>query len=520
VLSRTLRVPWWLQAGVAVLSAVIAFGLTLLLQLHERPLLLPMIAVLVTAMRGGFGAGVLCGIVTLLLANYFIIPPIGRFAIPSLTDAYELGIFALTAAVISMVAARRRKAQLTLEATLGSIGDGVIVTDRAGRVTFLNSVAEALTGWPLDEAVGAPMNDVFKILHEESRAPVPNPAERALREGGVVGLANHTTLIARDGTERPIADSGAPIRGQAGGILGAVIVFRDASTHRAAEDLLTRQAVERQELLERERNARADSDRANRLKDEFLATLSHELRTPLNAVLGWSHMLTRRQLTAEQQKQALAAIYRNAQAQARLVDDVLDLSRIVTGRMALTAEAVDLSEVVRTSAESFAPAVHGKRHDLRLDLETGAEITGDSHRLRQIVWNLLSNATKFTPEGGVISCRVATAGERVELVVSDTGQGIEPAFLPYVFDRFRQGDSSTTRGHGGLGLGLALVRHLVEAHGGTVYAASAGIGKGTTVVVRFPARSATPFATPQTAGEASDRRVLVAEGDDPRARDV
>jgi signal transduction histidine kinase len=199
-------------------------------------------------------------------------------------------------------------------------------------------------------------------------------------------------------------------------------------------------------------------------------------------------MLNRRQLTATQQKQAIAAIHRNAQAQARLVDDVLDLSRIVTGRMALTAETVDVAEVVRTTAESFTPAVLGKRQDLRLDLGSDAEITGDPHRLRQIIWNLLSNSTKFTPEGGVISCRVAAVGGRIELTVSDTGQGIEPGFLPYVFDRFRQGDSSTTRGHGGLGLGLALVRHLVEAHGGTVYATSGGTGKGATIVVKLPAR--------------------------------
>jgi signal transduction histidine kinase len=271
-----------------------------------------------------------------------------------------------------------------------------------------------------------------------------------------------------------------------------VLVFRDASAQRESELALRQQTQERQELLERERNARAEAERANRLKDEFLATLSHELRTPLNAVLGWSHMLTRRHLSSEQQQQALAAIYRNAQAQARLVDDVLDLSRIVTGRMALTSEPVDVSGIVQSTAEAFMPAVLGKRQELRLDLAAGAEITGDPHRLRQIVWNLLSNATKFTPEGGAIAVHVSRNTERVELIVSDTGQGIDAAFLPFVFDRFRQADSSSTRGHGGLGLGLALVRHLVEAHGGHISAASEGPGKGTTIRVALPGRQPVP----------------------------
>ena len=271
-----------------------------------------------------------------------------------------------------------------------------------------------------------------------------------------------------------------------------MLVFRDASAQRNAERALEQQARERLELLEREQSARAEAERANRLKDEFLATLSHELRTPLNAVLGWSHMLTRRQLTPEQQKQALAAIHRNAQAQARLVDDVLDLSRIVTGRMALTSEPVDVSEIVRTTAESFTPAILGKRQDLRLDLGKAAEVTGDPHRLRQITWNLLSNATKFTPDGGVITVRVSTVGGRVEVAVSDTGLGIDPGFIPFVFDRFRQADSSTTRGHGGLGLGLALVRHLAEAHGGTVAAMSDGLGRGATIRVTLPARARQP----------------------------
>ena len=495
MLSRNLHAPWWLQTSLAVLSGTLAATVTILLRLEDS-FLVPILAVVLMALRGGFAAGVISGISTLVVGNYFLIRSQGSLNLPSMHDAYGLGVFIVVAGLISMVAGQRREAQLTLEATLASIGDGVIVTDNEGRVRFINAVAETLTGWTNDTAAGQPIDRVFNVINEDSRTPVAAPILRSLREGIVVGLASHTMLVARDGTERPIADSGAPIRDHYGRIIGAVLVFSDASTQRDAEDALKKQSMERQDLLERERDARAEAERANRLKDEFLATLSHELRTPLNAVLGWAHMLTRRQLTTSQQKQAITAIHRNAQAQARLVDDVLDLSRIVTGRMSLTAETVDLSEVVRATAESFTPAVLGKAQDLRLEVGPNVEITGDPHRLRQVIWNLLSNATKFTPEGGVISCSVAKIGVRVELTVSDSGQGIEPGFLPYVFDRFRQGDSSTTRGHGGLGLGLALVRHLVEAHGGTVYATSAGTGRGTTVVVRLPARADNPRDVP------------------------
>ena len=417
----------------------------------------------------------------------------------------------MTAAIISLLAARRRQAQLTLEATVASIGDGVIVTGRDARVRFLNNVAEKLSGWTLKDATGEHINRVYLAVHEKTRQPAANPVERALREGVVIGLTSRSVLISRDGSEQSISDSAAPIRDLDGRTLGAVLVFRDASAQRNAERALEQQARERLELLEREQSARAEAERANRLKDEFLATLSHELRTPLNAVLGWSHMLTRRQLTSEQQKQALAAIHRNAQAQARLVDDVLDLSRIVTGRMALTSELVDVSEIVRTTAESFTPAILGKRQDLRLDLGTAAEVTGDPHRLRQITWNLLSNATKFTPDGGVITVRVSTGGGRVEVSVSDTGLGIDPGFIPFVFDRFRQADSSTTRGHGGLGLGLALVRHLAEAHGGTVAAMSDGLGRGATIRVTLPARARQPDSGDEddSGSENADRAVAL-----------
>ena len=483
-----------MRAAIAVVVAVAAFALTLKLHLQDRPFLLPMLGVLFTALRFGAGAGLICSIVTMALANYYITPPVGQFEIPTLRETYELVVFGFTATVISLLAARGRQARLTLEATLTSIGDGVIVTDAYGRVTFLNTVAEHLTGWTLREADGHPVSTVFNLIRDGTRMTAPNPAERALREGIVVGMASDTLLVRRDGIELSVADSGAPIRDRHAKVIGAVLVFRDATPQRRVEQSFKRQAEDRLRLLENERMARADAERANTLKDEFLATLSHELRTPLNAVIGWAHMLARHELPEPLRDQALASIRRNAQAQSRLVDDVLDLSRMITGGMALTAEAVDLSEIVRTTVESFTPAVLAKQQDVHLDLAPQVWVTGDAHRLRQVAWNLLSNAIKFTPDRGTIAVRVAHSDSRVEIEIRDNGEGIATDFLPYVFDRFRQGDSSSTRRHGGLGLGLSLVRHLVEAHGGTVTAASDGPGHGTTMTVRIPARTERPAA--------------------------
>ena len=516
-----MHAPWWVHTLLGAAAAALAFFLTLLLQLQERPFLLPMVAVLATALRGGMTAGLTCGAVTLALANYYIVPPPNEFNIPTRREAYELCVFALTAAAISVIAAQGRRLRLTLEATLASIGDAVMVTDNQGRVTFLNGVAEQLTGWTLREARGIPAASVFNVIHEDTREPASSPVLRVLRDNVVVGVGDHTLLIARNGTELPITESGAPIRDEHGRTVGAVLVFRDASTQRQVEEALKGQAEERQRLLESERAARSEAERANRLKDEFLATLSHELRTPLNAVLGWSHMLQRRELSEEQHKQGIASIHRNALAQARLVEDVLDISRMVTGRVVLSTERVDLSEVVRLTADSFTPAIAAKRQQLHLDVLPRAELTGDPHRLRQVVWNLLSNAVKFTPQGGEIRLRLARSDKGLAITVSDTGEGIDPGFLPFVFERFRQGDSTATRRHGGLGLGLALVRNLVELHGGTVTATSAGAGRGTTVTAVFPGPAPAPVAAGTSAHADGDltgcRVLLLDDNEDARA---
>jgi signal transduction histidine kinase/ActR/RegA family two-component response regulator len=239
--------------------------------------------------------------------------------------------------------------------------------------------------------------------------------------------------------------------------------------------------------------------RINRLKDEFLATLSHELRTPLNAILGWAQMLDAGRLDSGQQKQATEAILRNAKAQARLVEDVLDVSAIVSGKLALHVGPVDLASVVDSAVEMLRPAVDAKCIELRTAFVPHAMMVGDADRLRQVAWNLLSNAVKFTPKGGAVDVRIESRASQLVLAVSDTGSGVDPAFLPHLFERFRQADSSTTRRHGGLGLGLAIVRHLTELHGGTVAAESPGAGKGTTFTVSLPVQ-AVSAATPAVSG--------------------
>ncbi|WP_151446819.1 hybrid sensor histidine kinase/response regulator [Lacisediminimonas profundi] len=288
-------------------------------------------------------------------------------------------------------------------------------------------------------------------------------------------------------------------------------------------------AEERQRLLEGERAARADAERLGALKDEFLATLSHELRTPLNSVLGWAQLL-RLQITDQAAQNGLATIERNARLQAQLIDDLLDMSRIVAGHVRLELQLADPVSFIRTAIESAQPAASARQVGIRFVNACGAadRVWGDPARLQQVMSNLLSNAIKFTPEGGEVVVELNRAGEQIEITVSDTGIGIRADFLPHVFDRFRQADASTTRRHGGLGIGLSIVRQLVELHGGSVSAASPGEGRGATLVVSLPVagasrpdRTGSPEALARaavagTAAEAVDFsafRILVVDDD-------
>jgi signal transduction histidine kinase len=244
---------------------------------------------------------------------------------------------------------------------------------------------------------------------------------------------------------------------------------------------------ERAKLLTRERAARTEAEAANRAKDEFLAIVSHELRTPLSAMLGWSRMLRTDKLDPITVTRALEAIERNAQAQTRLIEDLLDISRITTGKLRLNVRPVELASVLKAAIDTMRPAAEAKDISLQTTFDANAGfISGDPDRLQQIAWNLLSNAIKFTPQGGRVLVRLERVGSHVEITVSDTGQGISPEFLPHVFDRFRQADSSTARKYGGLGLGLSIVRYLVELHGGLVQVESPGDEHGATFRVSLP----------------------------------
>jgi signal transduction histidine kinase len=244
---------------------------------------------------------------------------------------------------------------------------------------------------------------------------------------------------------------------------------------------------ERRGLLLREQEARLRAEEANRIKDEFLSTLSHELRTPLNAILGWTWLLRSGSLDEDAARRAVATIERNARSQSQIIDDLLDVSRIITGKLRLKVRRVDLAQVIEGAVDTVRPAADAREIQIATTFDPEVpQVSGDPGRLQQVVWNLLGNAVKFTPEGGRIDVRLERTGGHARIRVSDDGIGIRADFLDYVFDRFRQADSSTTRAHGGLGLGLSIVRHLVELHGGTVLAESAGEGMGSTFTVILP----------------------------------
>jgi PAS domain S-box-containing protein len=389
--------------------------------------------------------------------------------------------------------------------TLASIGDAVVTTNRDGKVAFMNSVAEALTGWSLTAAVGQALDRVFDAINEDSRQPIVNPVDQVLRTGAVVDLATHTLLRARDGRLRPVTVSAAPIIDDNRNVQGVVLVFRDVSEQRRGE--LEQRAAERdrEQLLSSERAARADAERATRLKDDFVATLSHELRTPLNAILGWTQVLRRgRSEDREALARGLEVIERNTRLQAQLISDLLDVSRIVSGKLRLELALVDLGAVIDSAMETVREAAEIKRVRIRRVIDEAVPpLVGDHARLQQIVWNLLSNAIKFTPENGTVSVALSRQDVAAVVTVSDDGIGINPEFVPYLFDRFRQADSSAARRFGGLGLGLAIVKQLAELHNGVVSAESPGEGKGATFVVRLPLGVAREEVLADRAGSAS-----------------
>jgi PAS domain S-box-containing protein len=365
------------------------------------------------------------------------------------------------------------------EAALRSTADAVIVTDHNGLITLMNPAAEQLTGWTEPEAAGRQIAEMFHVVDPITRARDAAPPTTDARSREYI-------LVARGGTEFPIEHTEAPVRDHAGEVIGKIKTFRDISPRKAIE-------AEREALLDSERSARTTADAANRLKDEFLTTLSHELRTPATGILGWVRMLKTGRMDDAQSRQALEALERGAKAQAVLLDDLLDMSRIVRGTLRLELRPTDLRDVLKSAMETVQPAILSKNIDCRVEMPPDLPLVqADPDRVRQVLWNLLSNAVKFTERGGSIRVSVVSEGGQVGVDVIDDGRGIDPAALPFIFDRFRQADGSTTRSHGGLGIGLAIVRHLMESHGGTVSATSEGHGRGSRFTIRLPALAAAP----------------------------
>ena len=359
----------------------------------------------------------------------------------------------------------------------------IFMLDVNGKVASWNVGAQRIKGYAADEIIG----QHFSIFYPQDVVDSGWPAHE-LREATATGRFVDTGWrVRKDGSTFWANVTITAMRDESGKLLGYAKLTRDLTERRRAEAMQLA-SQERDEILDAERNARMTAQRATRVKDEFVATLSHELRTPLSAILGWTQVLLRGQAaSATDQRRAIEVIDRNARAQVQLIDDLLDLSRIMTGKLRLDLRQVAIIDIVQAAIDSAAPSAATKEIRLISLLDPGrAVVNGDAGRLQQVVWNLLTNAIKFTPRGGQVQVVLQRVNSHVELSVSDTGVGIPASFLPQVFERFSQRDGSSTRAHGGLGLGLAICRQLVELHGGSIRAASPGEGLGATFSVNLP----------------------------------
>jgi PAS domain S-box-containing protein len=410
-----------------------------------------------------------------------------------------------------------RPLEVCLDDVLEHLRDCAVFTLRADRrVASWNAGARHLLGYASGEIVGE-CADVFFTDEDRARGAPREEAEAAARGGCANGERWH---VRKDGSRFFGAGILTAVRDSNGDVSGFVKIVRDFSERREAALVL----AERERLLRQ-------ANEANRVKDEFLSTVSHELRTPLNAVLGWTQLVREGHLSPEGTKKALEVIERNARSQVKLIADLFDLARVVTGQIRLSLAPTSILDAIRAAVETIRPAAEAKHLQFEVDADPEAgEVMGDPARLQQVIWNLLANAVKFTPPGGRASIALTRRGDTIEIVVSDTGIGIEPGFLPYVFDRFRQADSSTTRTEPGLGLGLAIVKHLVELQGGTVCVESAGIERGATFRVRLPAlrQAESAGSSHPSSSDAHARQdvfdfagvTIVAIDDDEDARDL
>ncbi|HEX8144706.1 MAG TPA: PAS domain-containing protein [Pyrinomonadaceae bacterium] len=387
-----------------------------------------------------------------------------------------------------------------MRALMDNIPDAIYFKDTESRFTRVNRHAPYRGNISSEEVIGKTDFDFF--VEEHARAAYED--EQQIISTGVPIIDKIEKETYTDGSTTWLSTTKVPIFDEAGRVTGIVGISRDITERKRAEE-------ERIQLI-REQAARAEAEASNRRKDEFLAVVSHELRTPLTPILGWASILRKGGFDEATLAHGLETIERSARSQQQLVEDLLDVSRIITGNLRLNLTSLEIGPVAEAAIDAMRQAAEAKGVRILYERELVTErVNGDPERLQQILWNLLANAIKFTPSGGSVAVSLMRARSCLEIRVSDTGQGIRPEFLPHVFDRFRQADSSTTRSYGGLGLGLAIVRHLVELHGGTVRAESAGVGEGATFTVTLPLASdneqavdSQPPSTLADTGEASE----------------
>ncbi len=623
------------QVGLGYLVAFVATAFVLFVRRFvladlfgpDAPLYLFLFAVVASAWFGGLKAGLVATGLSGLAGTYILIVRDGWF-ISDTGDRLRLIVFLLSGTIISWFAESMHRSREwadrqreSLRITLDSIGDAVIATDAEGRITSLNPVAETLTGWTRAEALGRPLQEVFHIVSEWTHERLEDPVKRVLAEGRIIGLANHTLLIARDGTEHPIDDSASPIRDAEGTILGVVLIFRDIterkraernrlqlaaivessddaiigmdldgiirSWNRGAEQLYSYTAEEvvgkplsllippdhpdeLPTILERLRSGeriehfetarvckdgrrvdvslsispiKDESERiigvskiarditerkrlyeqlqeADRRKDEFLAILAHELRNPLAPIRNALQIIRLAGDNKASVEKAAVVMERQLQQMVRLIDDLMDVTRIARNKMKLRQERCELATVVRNAVETSRPLIEAAGHELTVTLsDEPILVDADSARMSQVFSNLLNNAAKYTERGGRIAITLQREDSHAVLRVKDTGIGISAEHLPHLFEMFSQVERSLERSQGGLGIGLNLAKRLTEMHGGTIEAHSDGLNKGSEFIVRLPAVSDSP-TQPHIAAEQEDKpvpqrcKVLIVDDDE------
>lgn len=488
-------------------GAVLCTGAALLLRLVLQPLLgdaafhVFTLAVVASSLWG-LGPGLLATAVS-ALAGQWMLHPQRPFAPATLWNDPRVLLFACEglalSGVIAFVRRRTRVARATgqartetelraaaddMRAVLDSALDAVVGLDEQGTVTFWNPRAAEIFGWSVAEAQGRNLAEL--VIRPADRKAFREGLAQLTAGGDWPWLGKRLELLAmrRDRSHFPVEIS---VVGRRHGDRWQINVFANDITERRRNEELA---------LTAEQAARRAAEEENRTKDEFLGVVSHELRTPLTAIVGWAQLLRQGNLSEGDVQRAVASIDRNARAQSQLIADLLDVTRIVSGKLRLEAQALDAAHVVEAAAETVQPAAAAKGVTLEVDAPAGrAPVKGDPQRLQQVVWNLMTNAVKFTDKGGRVRARVQTAGDDVEITVEDNGRGISPEFLPYVFDRFQQAEGSSDRTHGGLGLGLAIARHITQLHGGTLTARSDGLGRGAQFTLRLPAQRPGPAET-------------------------